>query len=64
MAYEEPVLSERLGPLGPVVEALLLKSPDERPSAAGARSALRRVAAGEVDAGPLTSATVHRSPFR
>ncbi|UUU25799.1 serine/threonine-protein kinase [Streptomyces sp. DSM 40750] len=58
VAYEEPVLSERLGPLRPVVEALLRKSPDERPSAAGARSALRRVAAGEPDAGPLPSATV------
>ena len=58
VAYEEPVLSERLGPLRPVVEALLRKSPDERPSAASARSALRRVAAGEADAGPLPSATV------
>ncbi|MEW2045435.1 serine/threonine-protein kinase [Streptomyces sp. NPDC005476] len=58
VAYEEPVLSERLGPLRPVVEALLRKSPDERPSAAGARAALRRVAAGETDAGPLPSATL------
>ncbi|MER6410162.1 serine/threonine-protein kinase [Streptomyces humidus] len=58
VAYDEPVLSERLGPLLPVVEALLRKSPQERPSAAGARAALRRVAAGEADAGPLPSATV------
>lgn len=58
VAYEEPVLSERLGPLRPVVEALLRKSADERPSAAGARAALRRVAAGETDAGPLPSATL------
>ncbi|MFE7930568.1 serine/threonine-protein kinase [Streptomyces sp. NPDC057456] len=58
VAYEEPVLSDRLGPLRPVVEALLRKSPGDRPSAAGARSALRRVAAGEADAGPLPSATV------
>lgn len=58
VAYEEPVLSERLGPLRPVVEALLRKSPDERPSAASARAALRRVTAGEVEAGPLPSATV------
>ncbi|MEU5634732.1 serine/threonine-protein kinase [Streptomyces rishiriensis] len=57
VAYDEPVLSERLGPLLPVVEALLRKSPHERPSAAGARAALRRVAAGEADAGPLPSAT-------
>ncbi|MEV2210066.1 serine/threonine-protein kinase [Streptomyces sp. NPDC050997] len=58
VAYEEPVLSERLGPLRPVVEALLRKSPDERLSAASARSALRRVAAGEAHAGPLPSPTV------
>ncbi|MGP4012847.1 serine/threonine-protein kinase [Streptomyces sp. 4N124] len=58
VAYEEPVLSERLGPLRPVVEALLRKSPDERLSAAGARPALWRVAAGEADAGPLPTPTV------
>ncbi|WP_328352490.1 serine/threonine protein kinase [Streptomyces sp. NBC_00445] len=58
VAYEEPVLSERLGPLRPVVEALLRKSPDERLSAAGARSALWRVASGEADAGPLPSPTL------
>ncbi|MFK0023112.1 serine/threonine-protein kinase [Streptomyces sp. NPDC090798] len=58
VAYEEAVLSERLGPLRPVVEALLRKSPDERPSAATARSALRRVAAGDADAGPLPAPTV------
>ncbi|WP_327347970.1 serine/threonine-protein kinase [Streptomyces europaeiscabiei] len=58
VAYEEPVLPERLGPLRPVVEALLRKSPDERPSAAGARSALWHVAAGGTGAGPLPSATV------
>ncbi|MEU3615578.1 serine/threonine-protein kinase [Streptomyces sp. NPDC006872] len=57
VAYEGPALSERLGPLRPVIEALLRKSPDERPSAAGTRAALRRVAAGEADAGPLPSAT-------
>ncbi|WP_326573491.1 serine/threonine protein kinase [Streptomyces sp. NBC_00481] len=62
VAYEEPVLPERLGPLRPVVEALLRKSPDERPSAAGARSALRRVAAGGTEAGPLPSATVRVPP--
>lgn len=58
VAYEQPVLSERLGPLRPIVEALLGKSPEERPPAAVVRSALRHVAAGEVDAGPLPSATV------
>ncbi|WP_051741777.1 serine/threonine-protein kinase [Streptomyces xylophagus] len=58
VAYEAPVLTERLGPLRPVVEALLRKSPDDRLSSASARSALRRVAAAESDAGPLPSATV------
>ncbi len=61
VAYGDPVLPERLGPLRPVVEALLRKSPDERPSAASARAALARVAAGEADAGPLPSATVRVS---
>lgn len=64
VAYEEPVLPAALGPLRPVVEALLRKSPEERPSAAVARSALWRVAAGETDAGSLPSATVRVSaPF-
>ncbi|WP_157857421.1 serine/threonine-protein kinase [Streptomyces yerevanensis] len=58
VAYEQPLLSERLGPLRPIVEALLGKSPEERPPAAVVRSALRHVAAGEVDAGPLPSATM------
>ncbi|WP_216586768.1 serine/threonine-protein kinase [Streptomyces brasiliscabiei] len=58
VAYEEPVLPEGLGPLRPVVEALLRKSPEARPSVAGARSALRLVAAGEPDSGPLPPATV------
>ncbi|UIX28801.1 serine/threonine-protein kinase [Streptomyces sp. GQFP] len=61
VAYEEPVLTERLGPLRPVVEALLRKAPAERPSAAVVRSALQRVAAGEtseMSAEPLPPATV------
>ncbi|MEE1760225.1 serine/threonine-protein kinase [Streptomyces sp. SP18BB07] len=58
VAYEEPDLPEQLGPLRPVVEALLRKAPGDRPSAAAARTALRRVAEGESDAGPLPSATV------
>ncbi|SDM34792.1 Protein kinase domain-containing protein [Streptomyces sp. cf386] len=58
VAYEDPGLSERLGPLRPVVEALLLKAPDERPSAARACSALRRVAAGEATGEPLPPGTV------
>ncbi|MET8948378.1 serine/threonine-protein kinase [Streptomyces sp. NPDC004542] len=58
VAYEEPVLPERLGPLRPVVDALLRKSPQERPSAAAVRCELRRVAAGEAGTGPLPPATV------
>ncbi|MFI6934901.1 serine/threonine-protein kinase [Streptomyces sp. NPDC050287] len=61
VAYEEPVLPQPLGPLRPVVDALLRKAPDERPSPAGVRSALRRVAAGEADAGPLPTPTVRVS---
>ncbi|MGW3283436.1 serine/threonine-protein kinase [Streptomyces sp. NPDC001002] len=62
VAYEEPVLSEQLGPLYPVVEALLRKSPGERPSMATARAALWRVAAGDTTAEPLPSPTVRVSP--
>ncbi|MGW7255855.1 serine/threonine-protein kinase [Streptomyces sp. NPDC054834] len=58
VAYEEPGLPERLGPLRPVVEALLRKSPGERPSTAAVRSALRGVMAGEPDADVLPPATV------
>lgn len=58
VAYEEPSLSERLGPLRPVVEALLRKSPAERPSTAAVRSALRGVVAGEPDVEFLPPATV------
>jgi hypothetical protein len=62
VAYEEPVLPDRLGPLRPLVEALLRKSPEERPSAATVREALLRVAAGAPDAGPLPTARVPRPP--
>jgi serine/threonine protein kinase len=58
VAYEEPVLPERLGRLRPVVEALLRKSPGERPSAVGAHFALQRIAAGKEDIGTLYSPTV------
>ena len=58
VAYEEPVLAERLGPLRPVVEALLRKSPQERPSAAAVRSALQGVVSGRTDVELLPPATV------
>ncbi|MFJ6086727.1 serine/threonine-protein kinase [Streptomyces sp. NPDC092369] len=58
VAYEEPVLSGQLGPLHPVIEALLRKSPGERPPTATARAALWRVAAGETTADLLPSPTV------
>ncbi|MEW2165639.1 serine/threonine-protein kinase [Streptomyces sp. NPDC007084] len=57
VAYEEPALSERLGPLRPIVESLLLKSPHDRPSIADARAALRDVAEGEQDSPPLPPPT-------
>ncbi|AXG58875.1 putative serine/threonine protein kinase [Streptomyces lincolnensis] len=62
VAYEEPVLPERLGPLRPVVEALLRKSPRDRPSAAAVRTELGRVAAGRAGAEPLPPETVRVSP--
>ncbi|MFI1486702.1 serine/threonine-protein kinase [Streptomyces sp. NPDC020747] len=64
VAYAEPALNERLGPLRPVIEALLRKSPDERPTAAHTRDALHRIAAGHPDTAPpllLPSPTGHTS---
>ncbi|MEU9955106.1 serine/threonine-protein kinase [Streptomyces sp. NPDC050982] len=62
VAYAEPALNERLGPLRPVIEALLRKSPDERPTAAHTRQALHHLAAGHTDTGPLLpSPTGHLS---
>ncbi|MFI6662679.1 serine/threonine-protein kinase [Streptomyces sp. NPDC050523] len=58
VAYEDPVLSEQLGPLHPVVEALLRKNSEDRPSAAAVRSALQGVVAGRTDVEPLPPATV------
>ncbi|MEU3795436.1 serine/threonine-protein kinase [Streptomyces fructofermentans] len=58
VAYEEPNLPPRLGPLLPVVEALLRKPSEERPSAADTLTALRRVADGAADPGPLPPATL------
>ncbi|MEF9903437.1 serine/threonine-protein kinase [Streptomyces sp. P9-A2] len=56
VVYDEAVLPERLGPLRPVVEALLRKGPSERPTAADVAVALQRVAAGETDIDPLPAA--------
>ncbi|MFI8303111.1 serine/threonine-protein kinase [Streptomyces sp. NPDC085927] len=56
VVYDEAVLPERLGPLRPVVEALLRKGPGERPTTADVEIALRRVAAGETDIDPLPAA--------
>ncbi|MFE7441224.1 protein kinase [Streptomyces chartreusis] len=61
---EGPSLARQIaqgGPLRQVVDALLHKSPDERPSAARARSVLVRIAAGETDVGDLPSATVREA---
>ncbi|MFI1206213.1 protein kinase [Streptomyces sp. NPDC020802] len=66
VAYEEPGLPAQLGPLLPVVEALLRKVPEERPSVADASAALRRAAEGAVegaaegagDTAPLPTPTV------
>ncbi|WP_221357155.1 serine/threonine-protein kinase [Streptomyces beigongshangae] len=59
VAYEQPNLPARLGPLLPVVEALLRKAPEERPSLPDASTALRHAADGiAADPGALPSATV------
>ncbi|MFS8201195.1 serine/threonine-protein kinase [Streptomyces sp. CWNU-52B] len=46
VAYDEPHLSPQLGPLLPVVEALLRKAPEERLSLPDATTALRYAAEG------------------
>ncbi|MFD8383863.1 serine/threonine-protein kinase [Streptomyces sp. NPDC059679] len=53
VAFGEPMIPERVGPPRPVLEALLRKAPEQRPSAAMVRDALRRVADGATDPGPL-----------
>lgn len=56
VTFADPVIPERVGPLRPIVQALLNKSPAQRPSAATLRTALRRVADGADDPGPLPPA--------
>ncbi|PSM43199.1 serine/threonine protein kinase [Streptomyces dioscori] len=59
VAYEQPNLPARLGPLLPAVEALLRKAPEERPSIPDATTALRHAAEGlAADPRSLPSATV------
>ncbi|QLH23624.1 serine/threonine-protein kinase [Streptomyces sp. Rer75] len=53
VTFAEPNIPDRVGPLRPIVEALLHKSPDQRPSAAAVRDALRHVADG-AEPEPLT----------
>ncbi|MGW7689488.1 protein kinase domain-containing protein [Streptomyces asiaticus] len=56
VTFADPEIPERVGPLRPIVEALLNKSPGLRPSAATIGAALRRVADGAEDPGPLPPA--------
>ncbi len=58
VAYEAPNLSPQLGPLLPVVEALLRKAPEERLSLPDATTALRYAADGGAEALALPAATV------
>ncbi|WP_307130519.1 protein kinase domain-containing protein [Streptomyces aurantiacus] len=58
VAYEEPNLPPQLGPLLPVVEALLRKAPEERLSLPDATTALRHAADGGAELRALPSATV------
>ncbi|MEU1805029.1 serine/threonine-protein kinase [Streptomyces sp. NPDC019937] len=55
VTFAEPNIPDRVGPLRPVVEALLHKSPDQRPSVAEVREALRSVADGSAP-GPAVPA--------
>jgi len=52
VTFADPNIPDRVGPLRPVVEALLHKSPDQRPSAAAVRDALRHVADGAIVPAP------------
>ncbi|MCL7370357.1 protein kinase domain-containing protein [Streptomyces sp. ESR1.13] len=61
VVYGQPALPERLGPLRPVVEALLRKAPGERPTADEVAAALRDVAAGEAPEAVAQSASVAAS---
>ncbi|KAK1179836.1 serine/threonine-protein kinase [Streptomyces sp. NBS 14/10] len=67
VAFGEPMIPERVGPLRPVLEALLRKAPEQRPSADAVRDALRRVAGGAadgaVDPGPLPGAPPYAAPL-
>ncbi|WP_367125355.1 protein kinase domain-containing protein [Streptomyces phytohabitans] len=58
VAYEEPELPASVGPLREVLEALLRKDPDARPTAAEAAALLRPVAGAAADgpAGPVGAA--------
>lgn len=56
VVYEEPVLPQSLGPLRPVVEALLRKTPGERPGTDEVAAALSAVAEGRTDIAPLPAA--------
>ncbi|MGW0491330.1 serine/threonine-protein kinase [Streptomyces olivaceus] len=56
VVYEEPVLPQSLGPLRPVVEALLRKTPDERPGSDEVAAALSAVAEGRTDIAALPAA--------
>lgn len=56
VTFADPEIPDRVGPLRPIVEALLNKSPGLRPSAATIGAALRRVADGAEDPGPLPPA--------
>ncbi|WP_432252951.1 protein kinase domain-containing protein [Streptomyces sp. HNM1019] len=63
VTFAEPEIPERVGPLRPIVEALLDKSPSQRPSAATVGAALRRVADGAEDPGPLPPADLRGTDF-
>ncbi|MFI5952364.1 protein kinase [Cryptosporangium sp. NPDC051539] len=58
LPHREP---EKAGPLGPVLDGLLAKEPDERLTSAEARDQLRPLVEGNPDASPAALATLMRA---
>ncbi|WP_055557813.1 serine/threonine-protein kinase [Streptomyces sp. NBRC 110028] len=68
VTFAAPNIPDRVGPLRPVIEALLHKSPDQRPSVAELREALRSVvdgsAPGPAVPAPTGDAGIHATTVR
>jgi eukaryotic-like serine/threonine-protein kinase len=62
VASEQPTIPDRVGPLRPVIEALLHKDPHRRPSGAEAAAGLRKVADMAADTSPWLSGPMYDRP--